>query len=149
MRDRATLFYKLASYVLILFGVVHTAAFFSNPAELLTDERSKEVWQLIDTHRFNVEGMSFTIHSLLMGFNWYLEIFVLGLGVLNLVIVKHLAGNAAPFRLMAIVNAGMIGLLVIVTAIYFHLPPLILFGLAGLFFLIAAFSIKQATASDQ
>ena len=149
MRNKSVLFYRLGSYVLIFFAVVHVAAFFTNPAELLADEESKRVWHLIDTHRFNIEGMSFTIRSLLMGFNLYLEIFVLGLGVLNLVIVKHLAGNAAPFRLMALVNAGMIGLLVIVTAIYFHHPPLILFGLAGLFFLIAAFLIRQPTTSDQ
>jgi hypothetical protein len=81
---------------------------------------------------------------MLMGFNWYLEIFVLGLGVLNLVMVKHLVGSAATLRKMAMVNAGIVGALVVVTAIYFHLPPLILFGLAELFFLLAIFLAKAA-----
>jgi hypothetical protein len=142
MRNKSLLFYKLGGYVLILFAAVHTAAFFSDPAKLLTDEESKKVWHLIDTHQFQIEDMSFTIRSLLLGFNWYLEVFTLGLGVLNLFIARQHANHASSLRLMAAVNVVMIGLLVVVTAIYFHLPPLVLFGLSWVFFLVALFTAK-------
>ncbi len=142
MRNKSILFYKLGSYVFILFAVAHTAAFFSVPAKLLTDEESKKVWHLIDTHQFNLEGMSFTIRSMLWGFNWYLEIFTLGLGVLNLLIARQLAEQVSSLRLMAVANVVTVGLLVVVTAIYFHLPPLVLFGLSWIFFLVSLFMAK-------
>lgn len=137
------LFYKLGSYVLILFAVIHTSALFGDPAKLLTDEESKKIWQLIHSHQFHIEGMSFTVRSLLMGFSLYLEIFSLGLGVLNLVAAKYQADNKAFLKTMAIVNLLILGLLLVVTAIYFHLPPLILFGLAWLFFLISFIMVKK------
>lgn len=142
MHNKSKWFYKLGSYALILFAAVHTIAFFTDPAKLLTDEESKRVWQLIDTHQFNLEGMSFTIRSMLLGFNWYLEIFTFGLGVMNLLIVKQLAGQVASLRLMAVANVVIVGLLVVVTAIYFHLPPLVLFGLAWVFFLASLLTAK-------
>ncbi len=143
MRNKSKLFYKLGSYVLIFFGVVHTAAFFTDPAKLLTDEESKKVWQLINTHQFNLEGMSFTIRSLMLGFNWYLEIFTLGLGVLNLLIARQLAEQVSSLRLMAVANIVIVGSLVVVTAIYFYLPPLVLFGLSWLFFLASLLTAKE------
>jgi len=143
MRNKSKLFYKLGSYVLILFAAVHTAAFFTDPAKLLTDEESKKVWQLIDKHQFNLEGVSFTIRSLMLGFNWYLEIFTLGLGVLNLLIARQLAEQVSPLRLMAVANVVIVGSLVVVTAIYFYLPPLVLFGLSWLFFLVSLLTARE------
>jgi len=104
MRNKNTLFYKLGSYVLIFFALVHTLSFFNDPAELLTDAESKKVWQLIDTHAFEIQGWSFTVRSILTGFSLYLEAFALGLGVLNLFIVKYHAGNASSLRALAAVN---------------------------------------------
>jgi hypothetical protein len=143
MRNKSRLFYKLGSYALILFAAVHTVAFFTDPAKLLADEESKKVWQLIDTHQFNIEGMVFTIRSLMLGFNWYLEVFTLGLGVLNLLIARQLAEQVSSLRLMAVANVVIVGLLVFVTAIYFHIPPLVLFGLSWLLFLASLFTAKE------
>lgn len=144
MRNKSALFYKLGSYVLILFALIHTLSFFNDPVELLTDAESKKVWQLIDTHTFEVQGWAFTVRSILTGFSLYLETFALGLGVLNLFIVKYHAGNSASLRAMAAVNLGIIGVALIITAIFFHLPPLIFFGLAWVFFLTALVMTKNA-----
>jgi hypothetical protein len=138
MRNKTTFFYKLGSYVLILFALVHTLSFFNDPAELLADAESKKVWQLIDTHTFEIQGWAFTVRSILTGFSLYLEAFALGLGVLNLFIVKYQAGNAPSLRAMAAVNLGIVSVALVITAIFFHLPPLIFFGLAWIFFLISA-----------
>lgn len=143
MRNKSKLFYNLGSYALILFAAVHTIAFFTDPAKLLTDEESKRVWQLIDTHQFNIEGMAFTIRSMLWGFNWYLEVFTLGLGVLNLLIARQFAEQVASLRLMAVANVVIVGLLVVVTAIYFHLPPLVMFGLSWIFFLVSLLTARE------
>lgn len=140
MRNLAGMFHKLGSCVLILFAAVHTAAFFVDPAARLTDEESKRIWHLMQTHQFQIEGTSFNVRSLMLGFNWYLEIFTLGLGILNLLLIKPLAEQAASFRLVSAANAIMTGLLAIVSAMYFHLPPLVLFGFSWLFFLLAFFA---------
>lgn len=143
MQNKSAFFYKLGSYVLILFALIHASSFFSDPVKLLTDEESKKVWQLIDMHTFNIEGWSFTVRHLLTGFSLYLEIFALGLGVLNLFIVKYQASHASSLRPLAVVNLGIIGVVLIITASYFHLPPLILFGLSWLFFLLSFILAKR------
>lgn len=143
MRNKSTLFYKLGSYVLILFALIHTLSFFNDPAELLTDEESRKVLQLIDTHTFQIEGWSFTVRHLLTGFSLYLEVFALGFGLLNLFIVKYQGDNASSLRPFIVVNLGIIGIVVVITAVYFHLPPLILFGLAWLFFLLSLIVAKK------
>lgn len=144
MRNKTTLFYKLGSYVLILFALVHTLSFFNDPAELLADAESKRVWQLIDTHTFEVQGWAFTVRSILTGFSLYLEAFALGLGVLNLFIVKYHAGNPSSLRAMATVNLGIISVVLIITAIFFHLPPLVFFGLTWIFFLVSLVMARKA-----
>lgn len=143
MRDKGVLFYKLGSYGLILFALVHTLSFFTDPAELMTNEEDKRVWQIIQTHVFSIGGFSTTTEALFRGFNLYLEILTLFAGLLNVLAAKHHAGNPAFLKSMASVNLIMGGLLVLVTAIFFHLAPLILFGLTAIFFLAAFVLIKN------
>jgi len=143
MRNKSILFYKLGSYFLILFALVHTLSFFTNPAELMTKEEDKRMWQLIQTHEFNIGGFSTTTKALFRGFNLYLEILTLFAGLPNVLTVRHHAGNPAFLKIMAGVNLAMVGLVLIVTAIFFHLPPLILFGLAWVFFLLSFISARK------
>jgi len=145
MRNKSVLFYKLGSYGLILFALVHTLSFFTDPTELMTNEEDKRVWQLIQTHAFNIGGLSTTTKALFRGFNLYLEILTLFAGLLNVLTVRHYAGNPAFLKIMAGVNLVMVGLVLIVTAIFFHLPPLILFGLAWVFFLLSFISVGKSS----
>ncbi len=146
MRNKGVLFYKLGSYGLIFFAFVHTLSFFSNPAELLTNAEDKKVWQLIQMHVFNVGGSSTTTAALFRGFNLYLWIFALFTGVLNVLIVRHHAGHAPFLKIMAGVNLVMVGLVLIVSFIFFHLPPQVLFGLTWLFFLSSVISLRKSPA---
>jgi hypothetical protein len=144
MRNKSALFYKLGSYVLILFALVHTLSFFNDPAEFLTAAESKKVWQLIDAHKFEIQGWAFTVRGMLTGFSLYLETFALGLGVLNLFVVKYQTANASSLRVLAAVNLGILSVALIITAIFFHLPPLIFFGLAWIFFLTSLVMGRKA-----
>jgi hypothetical protein len=143
MRNKGVLFYKLGSYFLILFALVHTLSFFSDPAELLTNEEDKGVLHLIQTHVFNFGSFSTTTKALLTGFSLYLEIFALFAGVLNFLIVRQHGGNPSFLKIMAGVNLVMLGLILVVTFIFFHLPPQILFGLTWLFFLLSFLFIRK------
>lgn len=137
MRNKSLLFYKLGSYCFILFTLIHSLNFFSDPAKLLTNDEDQRVWQLIQTHVFNVGGMSTTTESLLTGFNLYLSAFTLFIGLLNLLLIKIAANNAAALKSAAVLNLVMLGALATITFIFFHLPPLILFGLSWVFFLLS------------
>lgn len=137
MRNKTLLFYKLGSYGLILFALLHSLSFFSDPAKLLTNDEDKRVWQLIQTHVFNLGGMSTTTESLLTGFNLYLTAFTLFTGLLNLLLIKVFINNAVFLKPAAVLNLVMLGALWVITFIFFHLPPLILFGLSWVFFLLA------------
>jgi len=104
------------------------------------------MWQLIQTHEFNISGFSTTTKALFKGFNLYLEILTLFAGLLNVLTVRHHAGNPAFLKIMAGVNLAMVGLVLIVSFIFFHLPPQILFGLTWLFFLLSFILIRKSSA---
>ncbi|KAA0225797.1 hypothetical protein EDS67_21315 [candidate division KSB1 bacterium] len=135
MRKPGIRLYKLGSYVFILFALVHSLNYFSDPAKLLTNEEDRKIFHEIQTHVFNLGGFSTTTGDLLTGFNLYLSIFTLGLGMLNVFLIKHLRENVAVLKTAAAINVLITGALLAVTALFFHLPPLILFGLSCLFFL--------------
>lgn len=135
MRKTGIRLYKLGGYVFILFTLLHSLNYFSDPAELLSNEEDKRVFHQIQTHVFNLGGFSTTTEGLLTGFNLYLSIFTLGLGMLNVFLVKHLGDNVSALKIAAAINVLITGALLAVSALFFHLPPLILFGLSCLFFL--------------
>ncbi len=141
MRNKGVLFYKLGSYAWILFALFHSLSFFSDPAQLLTNDEDKRVWQLLQTHVFHIEGMAINVSAFLRGFNFYLSLFTLGLGVQNVLLVKALASNQSTLKKMAAANFILGALLLTVTALFFHLPPLILFSLITLLFLAAFFAL--------
>jgi len=148
MRNKGVLFYKLGSYSLILFALIHSLSFFSDPAKLLTNEEDKRVWQFIQTHVFNIGGMSTTTESLLTGFNLYLSSFTLFTGLLNLLLIKAYANNFPSLKLATVLNLVMVGVLWTITFIFFHLPPLILFGLTWVFFLLSFISRNHFTNGE-
>lgn len=137
MRNKGALFYKLGSYAWILFALFHSLSFFNDPAQLLTSDEDKRVWQLFQTHVFHMQGMAINIADLLRGFNFYLSIFTLGMGTLNVLIIKNLSDNRAALKNFATVNLIIVALLLTVTVLFFHLPPLILFSLVAALFLLA------------
>jgi hypothetical protein len=137
MRNKGALFYKLGSYAWILFALFHALSFFNDPAQLLTNDEDRRVWQLLQTHVFHIRGMAINVSSLMRGFNFYLSIFTLGTGLLNVFAVKALAADAASLKRLAAVNVFTSALLLLVTALFFHLPPLILFGLIAAAFLLS------------
>lgn len=137
MRNKGLLFYKLGGYGFILFALLHALSFFTDPAQVLTREEDRRVWQTLATHVFSVQGFSTTVLQLLVGYNLYLSIFTLGMGLLNIVSAKSLAGNAAALRLSAAFNLIIVAALLIVTVIFFHLPPIIIFSAIFALFLAA------------
>jgi hypothetical protein len=137
MRNKGPLFYKLGSYGFILFALLHALSFFTDPAQAFTNEEDRRVWGLLVSHVFTVEGFSTTVFKLLAGYNFYLSIFTLGLGFLNVIALKALAHNGAALGRMAAINLLTTALLLLVTVIFFHLPPIIIFSAIFALFLAA------------
>lgn len=144
MRNQGPLFYKLGSYGFIAFALIHALSFFGDPAQAFTNEEDRRVWGLLVSHVFTVEGFSTTAFKLLAGYNFYLSIFTLGLGFLNVIALKALAHDAAALKKMAAINLITTLLLLLVTVIFFHLPPIVLFTLIALAFAVAFFLLTPA-----
>lgn len=142
MRNKGLLFYRLGSYGFILFALLHSLSFLTDPAEVFTREEDRRLWQTLATHVFNVEGFSTTILQLLIGYNLYLSIFTLGMGLLNIVTARALANHPAALRMPAAANLVMIILLLIATVLFFHLPPILLFSVIFAFFAAAFFTLS-------
>lgn len=103
--------YKLGGYVFILFALVHSLNYFSDPARLLTGEEDTRIFHEIQTHVFTLGGFSTTTEDLLTGFNLYLSVFTLGLGVLNVFLIKHLSENVSVLKTAAGINVLITGAL--------------------------------------
>ena len=144
MRNKGVLFYKLGSYGFIAFALIHALSFFGDPAQALTNEEDRRVWQIITTHVFSIEGFSTTTFRLLAGYNFYLSVFTLGMGLLNVFVLKALATDAAALKRLAAVNAFTSALLLLITALFFHLPPIVLFSLITLAFSASFFTLTPS-----
>ncbi len=108
---------------------------------MLTSDEDKRVWQLLQTHAFHIQGMAINISEFCAASIFYLSIFTLGLGALNVLLVKNLPDNRSALNKLAAVNLIIATVLLAVTALFFHLPPLILFSLVTLLFLTAFFTL--------
>lgn len=144
MRNKGVLFYKIGSYGFIAFALIHALSFFGDPAQALTNEEDRRVWQILTTHVFSVEGFSTTTFRLLAGYNFYLSVFTLGMGLLNVFVLKALVAEAASLKKLAAVNACTAALLLLVTALFFHLPPIVLFSLITLAFISSFFTLSPS-----
>jgi len=92
-------------------------------------------------------SFSTTMKATLTGFNLYLSIFSLCTGVQNILTVRHHADNPSFLKIMAGGNLVMVGLILLVSCIFFHLPPQILFGTTWLFFLLSFIFIISSQSS--
>jgi hypothetical protein len=142
MSGKNLLFYKIGSWTLIAFALLHSTSFFSDPSALFPDEEGKTLFNLMQNYQFHIMGLTRTVESFLTGHSVYLTIFTLFLGIQNLLMVKYYAASPQILKSMSLLNFLFYGSLAMVTAIFFIYPPLVLFSLIALAFLMSSLFSK-------
>lgn len=124
---------SIASWCLIVFGLIHESAFVFS---YLTMPEQEPV--VLHMQNFNIEGTGAHIYSFYNGYALLMGVLLIVFGILNLVVIKNASvvlKNSATFLLLDIV-VSLSGL--IIAIIYFKfIVPIVLTGLATLFFIIA------------
>ena len=134
MNKKQLLLYKIASYGCIAFALIHLTGHFQDASALFPDEEGKVLFHAMQNYEINIMGLQRTVEDFLTGHSWSLTVFMLGIGIQNLLAVKHSADRPQFIRSLTVTNLGMFGILVGLTYRYFIYPPLVLFGMIWLLY---------------
>lgn len=128
-------FLKIGSWIFLLTAALHTVAHFLGDQEP-PDETGRQLHELAKT--YSLPGINHTMIELLSGFSLQFSTFGLFVGLVGLFV----AGSAdeRTVRRITWLECAVAGVLTGISALYFPIPPLVLFALAFLCLLVAAAS---------
>lgn len=136
--------FRIGASLQIVTAGLHLIGHFSarDPA----NETEAQLLELMMSYRLDVGGVERTMMDLFQGFSLTFAVLLVYVGLLNLILLGHLRAGAKAFRWAALINLALTGVLVVVSALTFPLPPTVLFALSGLAFLAALALGRPATA---
>lgn len=133
---RMQLFFRLGSWTLILTAVLHLAGHFAD-GQAAADETEAELLRLLATYARDYSGLERTTQDFLDGYSLSFAVLVFFIGVSNLVMMRVHHGRIKGLRVQALLSALLSAALLVLSSIYFILPPLVCFGLCLTFFGLA------------
>lgn len=104
--------------MLILLGLVHSLSLFQKPAA--ANDTEKQLLDLMTNYRFNLMGSMRSMMDLLQGFSTLFTVTALGLGVLDLLLVRE---RSALLKRVAMVNTLWLAVMTAVSLHYFFAAP--------------------------
>lgn len=128
--------YYTGSVVQILTSFIHLTAHFQKPAP--TNDQEKQLLGLMASYKMDFgAGFLRSMGDLVAGFSLQYSIFILMVGLINVLALRQV--REGPFvRTLCWVNFIFMGICSVNAYIHFFLPPLTLFVLPTVAFLIAA-----------
>lgn len=144
MMKRAVSFFRIGASLQIVTAGLHMIGHFS--AREPANDTEAQLLHLMMNYRLDVGGVERTMMDLFQGFSLTFAALLVYVGLLNLMLVGHLRTNTKGFRAAALVNLVLTGVLVVVGALTFPVPPTALFALSGLAFL-AALALGRTAAA--
>ena len=136
----APLSYKIASWTLLLGGIIHTTA------DLLAPKTAQQKEFLLQMEKFTGQlfGTEFNLFSFHQGFSLMMGLLLFGYGALNLLILRNTPQTLLPYDIL-LFNVIVSLVAVTLSIQFFFLIPVVLTGVPFLGFTIALFTrIKQA-----
>jgi len=124
--------YKIASWTLLLGGILHTLSDLLTPE---TPERTEIIRQM-EVLPVQVLGTESNIFSFFQGFSLMMGLLLIGYGAINLFILKNNRQAALPSNIL-LLNSAICLVGVLVSVKYFFIIPILLTGIPFLGFLIS------------
>ncbi len=126
--------FTAGAVVLVLLGLVHSLSLFEKPVP--ANDTEKQLMDLMSNYKFNLMGSVRSMDNLLRGFSISFMLGMIGLGVLDLVLIRERAGL---LKRVALVNTLWLVAMTAVSLRYFFAAPssflvagLVIFALAWL-----------------
>jgi hypothetical protein len=127
--------FRVGAWILLITAALHTLGHVSGPAPARNDTEAT-LLRLMHEHRFELAGVQRSAQNFLDGFSLTFSVFLLFVGLLDLLLARHL--ETALLRRLALLHAGLAAAMLALSVIYFIPPPAVCFGLALVAFGAAA-----------
>ncbi len=139
--------FRLGTYTLLITALVHLIGhFYKRPP---ANDQERQLLELMTTYRMNMGGIHRTVQSILSGFSLTFAALLVYLAALNLAIVRFGPEDRRFVRAITLVNVVMTGVLLVISAVSFPLPPTALFGVAYICFAVSLFVERGRAASSE
>jgi hypothetical protein len=128
-------FFATGAWVLIALGLVHLVGHYNLVTAQGADETQRQLLELMRGYRQDLgAGFVRSTMDLMTGFSLTFSILSVGVGVLDLALLRHAAGFSPLLRSAGVVNAGIFGLMSAMAWRYWFSVPLLFLVLAFLCF---------------
>jgi hypothetical protein len=124
--------FTMGAVWLLLMGLVHSLSFLAKQSA--ANETERQLLDLMSNYKFNLMGSMRSMDNLLRGFSISFMLAALGMGALDLVLVRERAGL---LRRVALVNIFWLAAMTAVSLRYFFVIPISFLGVALLIFGLA------------
>jgi hypothetical protein len=134
--------FTTGAVVLVILGLIHSLSLIR---ELVpANDTERQLFHLMDTYRFNLMGSMRTMTELFRGFSVCFTVASIGLGVLDLSLLRE---PSALLKRVALIHVLWLGALVVIALKYFFAAPLAFQALALAIFAAAWIKLpgKHAT----
>jgi hypothetical protein len=128
-------FFATGAWVLIALGLVHLVGHYNLVTAQGADETQRQLLELMRGYRQDLgAGFVRSTMDLMTGFSLTFSILSVGVGVLDLVTLRHTTGVSPLLRGAGTVNAGIFGVMSAMAWRYWFSVPLLFLVLAFLCF---------------
>ncbi len=138
---KATLFLKIASWLMILSGVIHSTGHFIDVPP--SDESQKTLMDLMRNYHFTAAGfLNRTMEQIMLCFSWTFSLFSFSMGIFGLVLLKqHL--ELKVLRKLFLIIFIFVTLFVVINTRFAIVVPIVLYTTAWIFYLIGQFLLPK------
>jgi hypothetical protein len=134
--------FKTGAVVLVLAGLVHSISLFL--PLLPANDTERQLIGLMTNYKFNLAGTSRSMSDLLQGFSVSFMLTMLGVGALDLLLLRERAGL---LKRMALINAIWLAAMTADSLRYFFVVPTTFMAAGLLIFALAWLKLPAETAS--
>ena len=130
--------FAAGAWVLIALGLAHLFGHYALVSAEPVDETHRRLLDLMRGYQFD-HGHNFlrSTMEILAGFSLAFSVLSLGLGLLDLVVLRHASGWPPLLREVATINAGALGILTVLALRYWFPAPFLFLAAAFLCFVTA------------
>ena len=124
--------FKIASWALLIGGMIHTIADLFSPST----PQKEEILNQMKAFNGQVLGTTFDLASFFQGFSLMMGLLLIGYGAINVLLLKNNQGSALPTNIL-ILNIIITFVTVLISIKYFFIIPVILTSIPFVGYLIS------------
>ncbi|HSG82073.1 MAG TPA: hypothetical protein VLC48_07480 [Gemmatimonadota bacterium] len=138
--------FRLGTYVLLITALVHLIGhFYKRPP---ANDQERQLLELMTGYRMDVGGIQRSVQQVLSGFSLTFSVLLLFVAALNLAVIRLAPEERRFVHAITMVNTIGTGILLVISAVSFPLPPTLLLGAAYAAFALSLF-LQRRPAGPQ